>query len=269
MALPTHIYIGYDKSGSTWLFNALSSNPYVSLAQSKETFFFDRFFHNGLDWYSSFFSDSSQVRLDISHDYIFYKESIDRILSTMPNVNIIIFLRNPIFKLWSMYNYAKRTNRISCSLRSAIKNDPGMVRRSLYYDDINYILNNFSNVKIFYFDELESDPVIFYQSICCYLNIPSISNTSLDKKVNQAAIFRFPFLNFLVNNLSKLLRFSKLYSVIGFLKTNHFLQRLFFKPSNATLSKADFKYLLSLFNDDIDSLSKLLSRDFTSWKKYL
>ena len=268
MALPTHIYIGYDKSGSTWLFNALLSNPYVSLPSSKETFYFDRYYNKGLKWYSAFFSDAADVRLDISHDYIFSSESLLRIKSDLPAAKCIVFLRNPIDKLWSMYKYALRANKISGSLRDEICNDPGILTRSFYYSQVKFVLDNFPDTKFFFFEDLQSNPCAFYNDFCQYLGVPSKSSANLSLVVNPSSSLKFSSLSPFFKFGTSILRAFGAYRLIGLLKTNRYFFNFFFKSNDLLISDDDYNYLLDIFHDDISKLSSLLNIDLSHWSEY-
>jgi hypothetical protein len=50
---PEFIFVGPHKSGTTWIDNYLRSRGDVQLPIAmKETFFFDKLYDNGWDWYS-------------------------------------------------------------------------------------------------------------------------------------------------------------------------------------------------------------------------
>jgi len=54
--LPTFVFIGPGRSGSTWMYELLRSHPDVCLGRgTKETLFFEKHYDRGVDWYESFF----------------------------------------------------------------------------------------------------------------------------------------------------------------------------------------------------------------------
>ena len=70
--LPNFIYLGPEKSGTSWLHGTLSRHPQVYLTPAKDLFFFNRFYDRGLDWYREQFAaaDSEPVVGEIAHRYL-------------------------------------------------------------------------------------------------------------------------------------------------------------------------------------------------------
>ena len=61
---PFALFVGPTKSGTTWIHRYLESRGDVALpAQMKETFFFDKVYDNGFDWYANLFPPESDGRL--------------------------------------------------------------------------------------------------------------------------------------------------------------------------------------------------------------
>ena len=80
-ALPDFICVGAPKSGTSWLYDALSARPDVFIAAAKGTNFFDREYARGLDWYAAHFAKAppGARRGEISHDYYSHAEAPARI----------------------------------------------------------------------------------------------------------------------------------------------------------------------------------------------
>ena len=108
---PNFLYIGPDKSGSTWMYNILSQHPECYVPTIKDIYFFDQFYYKGIDWYLSFFKDAShnyKAVGELSHDYLYSKKAAERIFFHYPKVKLITCLRNPIDRTFSNYLFLIR-----------------------------------------------------------------------------------------------------------------------------------------------------------------
>lgn len=113
--MPKHIiFIGPDKTGSSWFYEQLKGALNVGLPRLKEPFYFDRHLHLGPQWYEGLYSGDHEWRADISHDYLFTPgliEKIDRELGG-PACHLIVGVRDPIERAVSAFLYMKLQGRI-------------------------------------------------------------------------------------------------------------------------------------------------------------
>ncbi|NEO53875.1 MAG: sulfotransferase domain-containing protein [Okeania sp. SIO3B5] len=104
--LPDFIIIGVMKSGTTSLYNYLIQHPQIMAAKNKEVHFFDKNFHQGIYWYKSHFPLYSNIKYvtgEGSPYYIFHPLVAQRIAKTIPQVKLIVVLRNPVNRAFSHY----------------------------------------------------------------------------------------------------------------------------------------------------------------------
>ena len=93
------IYIGLDKSGSTWLHKQMQVHPNIFVPKEKDLYFFDQFYHRGIDWYNKYFV-SSQTKVhsaigEICHNYIWSYEAPKRMKEYNKDMKLLLVLRNP------------------------------------------------------------------------------------------------------------------------------------------------------------------------------
>lgn len=110
LPLPTFIIAGATRSGTTSLFRYLRDHPDVFVSAKKELSFFNQEAHyaRGVDYYRSQFAGyAGQKAIGESTPlYMELKETNDpmtRIASTLPDVKIILSLREPFARLKSLY----------------------------------------------------------------------------------------------------------------------------------------------------------------------
>ena len=121
-ALPDFMIIGAMKAGTTSLFKYLSKHPDLYLSVPKEVHFFDGgknpkvdTFAKGEAWYRAHFplkkelSKNAKV-YEASPVYIFNPLAPKRIFDTVPDVKLILLLRNPTERAVSHYLHGARRN---------------------------------------------------------------------------------------------------------------------------------------------------------------
>lgn len=119
--MPDFLIIGTKRGGTTTLFKYLRRHPHVmsmwpEVENAKKTFFFDQNWHRGIPWYRAHFPtqrsrDALSARVggpvvvgESAPNYMFHPAVIDRVRATLPQVKIIVLLRNPVDRIWSHYN---------------------------------------------------------------------------------------------------------------------------------------------------------------------
>jgi len=121
-ALPDFIIVGAQKAGTTSLFDYLSKHPQLSPPNKKEIHYFD----GGLDpeidtykkgerWYRSHFLLKSKLNqnktFEASPLYLFNPLAPARINKLLPNVKLIILLRNPVERAISQYHHGNKKEK--------------------------------------------------------------------------------------------------------------------------------------------------------------
>lgn len=110
------IIAGVTRAGTTSLYNYLASHPAIHGSTIKETRFFldhDELkrmhrFEDGLGAYENYFPGcpADAVRLEATPDYIFRPAVAQRITDSLPDVHVVVILREPITRLISWRRYA-------------------------------------------------------------------------------------------------------------------------------------------------------------------
>jgi hypothetical protein len=271
------IYIGPDKSGSTWLYEILKQHPDVFVPSAKDIYFFDKYYDKGLDWYLSFFNGSENYKAvgEISHDYIFSNIAAKRIREVFgKNIKLLTILRNPVDKTWSLYLFAIRNGIINpnTSFFQAIKYHPGIIDRSLYgkHLEIYFELFDRNQIKIFLFDDLQKNPIEFAKNIFREIGVNFIEDINYKEKRLPASRPRSILLSKLAKYNANLLREMGFINLLGKIKTNKYILKLLYKPySDKPSVPIEVREFLveKYFKSDLKVLSKLTKRNFEKWLK--
>ncbi len=114
--MPDFIIIGTQRGGTTSLYNYLADHPSIGAASIKEIHFFDTaHFKQGRAWYRAHFPSAVQKYLverelksgfltgEASPYYLFHPPTPGRIAAMLPDVKLIVMLRNPVDRAYSHY----------------------------------------------------------------------------------------------------------------------------------------------------------------------
>jgi len=123
-AMPDFLIIGTQKGGTTSLYRYLSRHPNIKPNYVvKELSFFDQYYQRGIPWYKSHFPKRKENYLyfEATTHYIFHPHTPKRIKKHLPNIKIIVLLRDPIFRAFSSYQHQVRAGREALSFDEAIR----------------------------------------------------------------------------------------------------------------------------------------------------
>jgi hypothetical protein len=106
---PSYLVVGTKRGGSTSIAHRISQHPEVAPCRSnKGTHYFDVNYGRGWAWYLSCFpAASSQHRTtgEASPYYMFHPLAPERIAQALPDVRLVVSLREPVARAWSHHQY--------------------------------------------------------------------------------------------------------------------------------------------------------------------
>jgi len=269
------IYIGPDKSGSTWLFNIFKQHKKIFVPDAKDIYFFDRYYNKGFKWYENFFKESTQSQIvgEISHDYMFNSEAINKIIKQYPNIKLFTVLRNPFEKIWSQYLFLIRSGVTNKPFKDAIKEHDDLLEKCLYGKYLSMYYNMESkNIKILLFDDLKKEPKIFAERIFQFLNVGFQENIDYYEKTLPASKPNSFFIAKMAKKSAIILRELGLVNLLGKIKSNKFINKILYKPytkeNKPKMTQEDFEFIYSILLDDIEKLENLIGLDLENWKNH-
>ncbi len=130
--MPDFLIIGAQKCGTTSLYTYLEQHPCVIRAFRKELNFFDLGFQRSILWYRGYFptllykqyiekvNRQNAITGEATPQYLFHPLAPERVAATLPNIKLIVLLRNPVDRAYSHYNHEKVRGRESLSFEDAI-----------------------------------------------------------------------------------------------------------------------------------------------------
>jgi len=283
LVLPNFLVIGVEKGGTTWLHTQLKKHPEIFLPNTKEVHFFNKYNSNfvahdyfkfGLDWYREFFKEyeGQQAIGEVTPMYICDPEAPLRIKQTLPDVKLIVMLRNPVHRAYSHYWMAKQKNHTKLTFKEVIEQEePRFIQRGLYHKQLKVYYELFApqQIMVLFYDEVFKKPEYWLSEICKFLGINDSfyqNDDSLHEKVFQSSAYRSAALlnkqNYLVHKMRK----SKvLSSMLNWLKRRGLSDKV--KKLNAVekpyekISEVDAITLQHYYHEDLTALSSLLNKE--------
>lgn len=134
-SLPDFMIIGAQKAGTTSLFNYLLKHRQILSPRVKEPFFFDRDYENGLYWYRNIFpSIPHRITASIlgrkpvltgegSTGYLDNPSVPGRVYKHLPQVKLMVLLRDPTARAVSHYKHNVRKGREPRPFHDAVSYD--------------------------------------------------------------------------------------------------------------------------------------------------
>ncbi len=201
MKKPNFFIVGAARSGTTSLWAYLKCHPQVFMPADelfKEPTYFShdcgqRF---DLNSYLALFDEANPMQKwlgEASVAYLTDPESAQRIYDFAPSAKIIILLRNPADRAYSLYNWMVQDGyEYAPSFEEALKLEESRFidkrahwfkpnyywgylyyRSGLYCNQVKKYLDLFKeNVLIIPFEDLAMNPAPAYEKVCSFLNIP-------------------------------------------------------------------------------------------------
>ena len=220
---PDFVGIGAQKSGTTWLGDVLAQHPGVYI-RKKEISFFVQNFHRGFEWYHEFFRDKGARRAgELTVSYLItprsdpaHKETYPRwnprrallfwrsqpsareeLVAHYPEVRVFVILRNPVDRAWSHYWYwRRRRERLGkrvVSFERMFEDDGRWIQSYGHYADyLPAWLETFPDLGIFFYDDIETDPLGLARRIYRFIGVDDSFDPEVRKQMNPGRYERLP-----------------------------------------------------------------------------
>ncbi len=310
--LPTFLIVGAVKAGTTSLHAYLQLHPEVFMSPVKETNHFSDadmlFDHFNLDYrqdisinlekylagpmdkkvhiahvrtweqYRKLFRDVKDEKAigEVSNSYLYLPSTAVAIKEKLPDVNIVMILRNPAERLFSQFLMNLRLGKIAeKDLLKEIENDQqkpvkGWGVSHLYLEAGNYYAQvkryydtfSASQIKVIIFDDFKKDPEGVMKDLFLFLGVDPEYRVDMGKKYNEAGVPRFGKLNYFLTQ-------TGLYTLSKKVVPESLKQKvkdIFYSKSKVPkMTSHERQWLLHYYKADIEALSGLLHRDLSGW----
>ncbi len=150
--LPTFLIIGAAKCGTSSLYDYLMQHPCVGNSLTKQIHFFDRYYDRQISWYKVCFpfvwekfmikkiKHKNFASGEATPHYMTHPLAAKRAHEVVPDVKIIVMLRNPVDRAYSHYQMEKEHKNEELTFEEAIEKEPERIK-----GEIEEMLNNENN----------------------------------------------------------------------------------------------------------------------------
>jgi len=202
-ALPNLLLAGIGKAGTTSLFWHLSQHPDICASRVKEPRYFLALSENDegaegvpapLETYTALFDRCGSERYTMEgtpHYFHGGRRLIDGLKRTLPDPRIVLTLRDPVDRVWSVFNFAKGRLRLppemtfeeyldECeqlyradALRPRTDRAFWSIRGGIYEDFLPDWLDSFSDerLRVMFFERFVRDVAGSVRELCAWLDI--------------------------------------------------------------------------------------------------
>ena len=287
--LPNFLIVGASKSGTTSLYYYLKQHPEIFMSEVKEPHFFTRGvvakeydLEGYLSLFSSFQAQTAIARGEASTAYLYAPDAPGNIKKHVPEMKIIISLRNPVEMAYSLYWHMVRHADETLSFEEALakekerqKNPQFALNANQYPDNyfyksrVNYVeqvkryLDLFGDqVLILLYEELQNDPIAICKKIYHFLGTEDHFIPDAKTHYNKGIRPRLKIFRRLINTPESLL--SSYSGFPGIRSMTSLLSALIAKPITPMADETRIKFAAQLA-PDIKKLGNLIGRDLSDW----
>ena len=297
MVMPNFLIVGAAKAGTTSLYAYLKQHPQVYMSPVKETNFFafegeKLNFSGGIkkgyladfktnieDYRAQFQGVSNEIAIgEASPSYLYVPKAVERIEYYIPNVKIIVILRNPIDRAYSHFLHHIRDRLIpysdfSQALQAETQRiadnwwwDYHYIQVGLYYKQLKRYFDKFDReqIKVCLYEDFKANPLALIQDIFQFLDVDRQFVPDMSAKLNSTGIPRNEALDRLIKEPNPV---KTAYQLIP---------SKLRQPITAKISKMNplrkpsllpeiRKSLVELYRDDVLKLQYLIHQDFSNW----
>lgn len=268
-ALPTALVIGPMRSATTWVHRYLKDRGDVCMPTDvKETFFFDRRFEKGLDWYARHFQNCqnrrARIMMEVGPSYFHSDKAPERIRDTLGDIPLVVIYRDPVERSFSHFAHLRRYGFTSLPLREAAQEFPEILAASRYAEQLRRWADHFrrDRLSILRLDTLRTSPDQFAANLTEALGLPFVPvPEALRTPVNRSAVPESNVLAGVAWRVADVLRGWRLHKIVEWAKQIGVKEVAMSRTTEtrSEMSKAERRWLREQLESDIQRTSQVLS----------
>jgi Sulfotransferase family len=287
MTLPTFIVIGVAKAGTTSFYRYFDQHPDVFMYPEKGTNYFG--YEDARDWkwadegeppllrhfrvatfeeYEAAFAGSAEERAvgEVSPQYFRSPTAAERMHDRLPEVQVIVSLRNPAERAFSGYLMRIRRGEPVKNPAEDLSADSSHVREGFYYRRMKRYFDVFprEQIKVLLFDDFRRDPAQVMKELFSFIGVDPGFRPDTESRHNPANVPRSRIVNRLLYQPA-MIRTAKAVLPERFYGTAKRVREVNLEEP-PKMSPELRSRLLDLYREDILSLEELVHKDLsTAW----
>jgi len=260
------LVVGCQRCGTSWTDAALRGHPQVYLPPKKQSYFFDRNYQKGIDWYLRSFDGVEPKHVAVGEVATGYclLEAIPNMAKHFPHSKLLMVMRNPTDRAYSNFQIRQMESGWN-SFEHALEEDSDLLVRGQYIDQIELLLKHYSRDQLLFmlYDDLHADDRGYLRTILKFIGVDTEFDSKLYGQRKNAAMFPKTReqlhrigMKSVVNLVSK--------SPVGdWIRKNRKTKGRAYCPMELETKEK----LISHFLPYNDRLSEMLQRDLSHWNR--
>lgn len=297
--MPNFLIVGAAKSGTTALYHYLSQHPEIFLSPIKETNFFaqkgKKVDYKGpkdnisghkstiteiSDYQNQFSAVNNEKAVgEICPSYLYSEDASRNIKEHIPEVKIIVILREPVARAFSAWVHLTRDDREYLTFKEALLEEESRINnnwaeiwhylaKSRYYNQLKRYYDLFSKeqIKVFIYEKFKDNPIKVYSEICDFIGVDNSFLPDMRSKHNKGGIPKNKIIwNLMMkNNIWKTI-FNNIVPMKIRKKVKQVIESRNVKKK-PELDNNTRKELSVQFLNEIRRIEELIEQDLTAWK---
>lgn len=264
--------LGPQRTATSWLHEVLAHHPQVCLPRGvKETMFFDQRSKKGLDWYRWHFehAQAGQAKGEVAPTYFDSHDACNRLKQVASDIRLVVLVRNPVERLFSLYRHHLSKGRIRVSFEDAIAVDPRLIGSGKYSVHAAYWESVFSPDQFLYIlqDEISHAPQQVFDRLCDFIDIAPRELPDIGyERINSANAPRSLTLARIFSATSTLLRSARMYAVVDCAKRLGLKAAFSGGPEVPPMNARTRAQLIAEYTPDVLWLERRLGLDLAAWR---
>jgi len=268
--MPNFLFIGPDRTGSTWLHQVLGQHPQVFVPKLKDSYFFNRYHHLGLPWYAGLFRDARPEHLavgEVAHDYLYSDKARTRIRQQLPQVKLLITIRDPVDRAVSHWRFRRRSGATDLGFEDDLQSCPEICEHGLYAKALRNWMRDFPPEQIHFlsFEKLRSAPRRFCGDLATILQIDdALFPKVLPPAVQRAKLPRSSRVIRVTRLIGDRLRDHGFARTWGHMKSSAIAQKILFQSRNVPRPVTCPGAFERIFDEDRKQLEHMTGQSWSS-----
>lgn len=267
------VCVGPQRTGTTWMYKMLQQHPDLCLPDTvKETMFFDRYYERGVEWYSQYFRHARPDQLcgEVAPTYFGHARVPERIRGVSSNCTILVTLRNPVERAWSLFLHHLKKGRVTKDFWEATERFPEIIEAGKYARHIPRWRSTFGSEQVLlaFLEDIRTDPKKVLHLVQTKLGVePMKPPENRNDDFNSTSFPRFPVLARGVAFLASKLHEYGFHEVVRVAKKTGMKSFVYAGGAERMpkRSASTRQALLDEYEEDIRFVEKETGRDLSGW----
>lgn len=267
--MPSYFLAGVQKAATSWIYYNLAEHPEIFVPENNTINYFNVNYYKGEEWYHSWFNHAKSDQVIVDPTMTYFRDYLchQRMYDYNPNAKIVVSFRNPIDRAFSHYWHEKKKGKIDLNFDEAVFYEGvgnydffnEWVQSGFYYYYLQNLMELFNEdqVKVMIYEDIESNPLQFMQSIYKFMDVnPDFEPPLVAKKANVGGQRRKSFVNKVIFWGLQALLPQKL------VKKTQEPGTIEYKRGMSSETRGVLK---EIFEPENQKLARLLNRDLSFW----